>query len=161
MLRLRAARAQLVMRPPSAIKQSSVVVTVVEVGHVRVSMDQFAVAMWMHVPIDFVRMCVVVMAVVVFVFVVVPNRHVAMLVKMRRVEDGAYAQQREAEGEELGGGDRLTQHQPGDDRANERSDGEDELRSGRAEVAGTGHPQSDGKTVAEGADHESGPNLAE
>lgn len=115
----------------------------VDVGHVRMRVDEFVVSMDVLVTtadVGVVRVVVVVVTVVVDVLVIVVDRgmHVVVVVVAAQHEPNAETGDRDRA--EFACRQGLAQHGPCDDRSDEGSRCEHELAASGTELAGTGDP---------------------
>lgn len=127
----------------------------VDVGYVRVAVDQCVVGVGVLVPFGGgVGVDVVVMPVVMGVLMVVGDRRVVMVMFVIAAHHKRHTRDRDHQRGDLPPRRGITQHRPGDHSSDERRGGEHELAAGRAEITGTGHPQRDRHPIAEPADHQ-------
>jgi hypothetical protein len=123
--------------------------TVVEVRDVGMGVGALVVAVLMGVtPDDTTVVIVIVVGVVVFVFVFVLDHFVSMLMLMCGSERYCDPGSGERDGDELDQLDCLAEHDPRDQRADERCCCEDHLAASCAKIPRTFHPEDDRKAIA-------------
>ena len=138
---------------------------VMQVGDVRMCVDERGVFVPVGVPPDRGQTVVVgvvavrVVAVVVAVLMVVRHRLVGVPVLVAGPERQSDADDRHRHRDQLGDGHRITQEHPCHRRSDEGRCREDDLPSGGAEVTGPFDPERDGRAVPERADDQRGQHL--
>lgn len=129
-------------------------VTVVQIGDVRVLVSHGLVLVRVHVPRARrkSRMDVIVMAVVVPMRVRVPKRRVLVSMPVTLPEHEKHAGGEARQGRELPWLDRLTKPGPRNERAEERGQGEEQLGAHGSQLLGRRYIENDGEPVAHRSD---------